>query len=261
MPAGYVTVGYDTTVYVNTVEAGNGRIFAFTPDLQNIKWQLNLPYDYYSGCPLGKEGVFVAIGSGTLITAYKPNLNRKPVADFRSSKRDITVSQSADFFDQSSYSPTSRNWTFTGGSPSSSTLQNPSGIVYNTPGVYEVKLSAANSYGSDTLIKTSYVVVTQGVGIVNNISVVKDFLLSQNYPNPFNPSTTIEFSIPKDGLVSLIAYDITGKEVKKILSNIYYNSGNHKLQFNGYGLSSGIYFYTLYFNGERKDTKKMVLVY
>jgi PKD repeat protein len=259
MPAGYVTVGYDTTVYVNTVEAANGRIFAFTPDLQTIKWQMNLPYDYYSGCPLGKEGVFVAIGSGTQITAYKPTINRKPVADFRVSKRDINISQSVDFFDQSSYSPTSWNWTFTGGTPSSSTSQNPTGIVYNTQGIYEVKLIASNSFGSDTMNKTSYIFVTQGVGIVNNNSVVKDFRLEQNYPNPYNPTTTIEFSIPKDGLVSLIAYDITGKEVKKILNNINYNSGNHKLQFTGYGLSSGIYFYTLYFNGERKDTKKMLM--
>ncbi len=34
IPAGYITVDYDSTVYVNTVEASTGRIFAFTPDLQ-----------------------------------------------------------------------------------------------------------------------------------------------------------------------------------------------------------------------------------
>ena len=261
MPVGYVTVGYDSTIYVNTVEAANGRIFAFTPDLQTIKWQMSLPYDYYSGCPLGKEGVFVAIGSGTVISAYKQNISRKPVADFRVSKRDITTSQSVDFFDQSSYIPTSWNWTFTGGTPSSSSSQNPTGIVYNTQGIYDVKLVAINSYGSDTLIKTSYIFVTQGVGISGNTNVVQDFKLGQNYPNPFNPSTTIDFSIPKDGLVSLIVYDVTGKEIKKILNNIRYNQGEYKVQFNGYGLSSGIYFYSFYFKGERKDTKKMILVF
>ena len=261
MPVGYVTVGYDSTIYVNTVEAANGRIFAFTPDLQTIKWQMSLPYDYYSGCPLGKEGVFVAIGSGTVISAYKQNISRKPVADFRVSKRDITTSQSVDFFDQSSYIPTSWNWTFTGGTPSSSSSQNPTGIVYNTQGIYDVKLVAINSYGTDTLIKTSYISVSQGVGIVGNTNVVQDFKLGQNYPNPFNPSTTIDFSIPKDGLVSLIVYDVTGKEIKKILNNIRYNQGEYKVQFNGYGLSSGIYFYSFYFKGERKDTKKMILVF
>jgi PKD repeat protein len=259
MPAGYVSVGFDSTVYVNTVEAANGRIFAFTPDLQTIKWQINLPYDYYSGCPLGKEGVFVAIGSGTQITAYKPNISRKPVADFRSGKRDILISQSVDFFDQSSYIPTSWNWIFTGGTPSSSTSQNPSGIVYNTFGTYEVKLAVSNSYGSDTIIKTSYITVSQSVGIIGNNSNVKDFELSQNYPNPFNPSTSIEFSIPQNGLVSLIIYDITGKEVKKILNNINYNSGKHKIQFNGSGLSSGIYFYKLSVN-DFNDAKRMVLL-
>lgn len=262
IPAGYVTVGYDSTVYVNTVEAANGRLYAFTPDLQTTKWQLNLPYIYYMGCPLGKEGVFVAIGSGTQIAAYKPDISRKPVADFRSSGRDITTSQTINFYDQSSYSPTSWSWTFAGGTPSSSVSQNPAGISYSAAGVYEVKLVATNSYGSDTIAKTSYVIVTQSSGISgNNNKIAKEFKLHQNYPNPFNPSTEIEFDIPKSGLVSLVVYDITGKEVKKILNNINYNSGNHRVHFNGYGISSGVYFYSFYFEGVKVDTKKMILVY
>jgi hypothetical protein len=57
----------------------------------------------------------------------------------------------------------------------------------------------------------------------------------------------------------LIIYDITGKEVKKILNNINYNSGKHKIQFNSYGLSSGIYFYKLSVN-DFNDAKRMVLL-
>lgn len=261
IPAGYVTVGYDSTVYVNTVEAANGRLFAFTPDLQTTKWQLNLPYTYYMGCPLGKEGVFVAIGSGTQITAYKPNINRKPVADFRSSGRDITITSTVNFFDQSSYSPTSWSWTFAGGIPSTSTSQNPTGITYNTMGIYEVKLIATNSFGSDTITRSQYVFVVQFSGISGNVSETpKEFKLEQNYPNPFNPSTSIEFDIPKSGSVSLILYDITGKEVKKILNETNYIAGSHKIQFNGYGLSSGVYFYSLYYEGGLVDTRKMIIL-
>lgn len=262
IPAGYVTVGYDSTVYVNTVEAANGRLFAFTPDLQTTKWQLNIPYTYYLGCPLGKEGVFVAIGSGTQITAYKPVISRKPVADFRSSGRDITTSQAINFFDQSSYSPVSWNWTFAGGTPSSSTLQNPSGITYSTAGIYEVKLIASNAYGTDTITRTQYVFVTQSSGISgNNNETPKEFKLYQNYPNPFNPETTIEFSIPKEGLITLAVHDIAGREVKKILDNVNYNSGIHKVRFSGYGISSGVYFYSLFADGRRIETKKMVIIY
>jgi len=205
--------------------------------------------------------VFVAIGGGTQITAYKPTLNRKPVADFRSSGRDITTLKTINFFDQSSYLPTSWSWTFTGGTPSSSTLQNPTGITYNTAGIYEVKLVVSNSYGSDTITKTQYVFVTQASGISKNEKETpNDFKLYQNYPNPFNPSTAIEFSIPKSGLVSLIIYDLAGKEVRKVLNEVNFNSGNHKVQFNGYGISSGVYFYSLFFESRPIGTKKMILL-
>jgi hypothetical protein len=259
IPAGYVTVGYDSTVYVNTVEAATGRIFAFTPDLLTVKWQMNLPYDYYSGCPLGKEGVFVAIGSGTQIAAYKPVLNRKPAADFRSSGRDITTAQTINFFDQSSYSPNTWSWTFTGGSPSASTSQNPGGISYTIPGIYEVKLVAGNSYGTDTIIRTQYVFVTQSSGISGNGNKIPvEFKLYQNYPNPFNPASVIKFLIKDSRFTTLKIYDMQGREVA-VLVNENLKAGIYEMEFNAAGLSSGIYFYRIT-AGDFTDTKKMILL-
>ncbi|MBI5402066.1 MAG: PKD domain-containing protein [Ignavibacteriae bacterium] len=260
IPGVYVTVGYDSTVYVSTGEAANGRYFAFSPDLQTTKWQLSVPYNYYTGCPLGKEGVFVSAGSGTQITAYKPGITRKPVADFRSSGRDISTAQSISFYDQSSYLPTSWNWTFTGGTPSTSTVQNPAGITYSSPGIYEVKLVAANSFGSDTIVKTQYVFVAQSSGISGTEQLPDKFILCQNYPNPFNPNTTIKFSIPGNGLVSLFVYDVTGKKVSGILNNVKYSSGSHSAVFSSENIPSGIYFYSLYFDGIIVDTKKMIVI-
>jgi PKD repeat protein len=259
IPGVYVTVGYDSTVYVSTGEAGNGRYFAFNPDLQTTKWQLSVPYNYYTGCPLGKEGVFVSIGSGTQITAYKPTLNRKPVADFRSGGRDILTSQPINFFDQSSYLPTSWNWTFTGGSPSSSNAQNPTGITYSAPGIYEVKLVAGNSYGTDTITRTQYVFVTQSSAISNiNNSVPEKFSLYQNYPNPFNPNSIIKFQIKDSRFVILKVYNTVGKEVA-VLVNENIKAGTYETEFNASGLSSGIYFYKIT-AGDFTDTKKMILV-
>jgi PKD repeat protein len=267
IPAVYVTVGYDSTVYVATGEAGSGRYFAFTPDLQTVKWQLNVPYNYYGGCPLGKEGVFITTGSGTEITAYKPTLNRKPAADFRSSGRDITTAQTLNFFDQSSYAPTSWQWSFTGGTPSSSTAQNPAGISYSTPGVYQVKLVATNSYGTDTIIRTQYVFVTSGVGITGNEEKTVSYKLFQNYPNPFNNETVIGFIIPnstpnplqRGTLVTLKVYDLTGREVETLV-NGNYSPGNYKITFKGDKLSSGIYFYKLFIDNKAADIKKMILL-
>jgi hypothetical protein len=84
--------------------------------------------------------------------------------------------------------------------------------------------------------------------------------LGQNYPNPFNPVTKIKFSIPNNSGVSLVVYDVTGKEVVKLLNNYTLNRGNYEYTFNGSDLSSGLYFYSLYVNGVRISTNKMVLV-
>lgn len=259
IPGVYVSVGYDSTVYVATGEAGNGRYFAFTPDLQTVKWQLSVPYNYYSGCPLGKEGVFITAGSGTALTAYKPTLNRKPAADFRSSGRDIIANtQSVSFFDQSSYAPTSWQWTFDGGTPNTSTSQNPANIQYAVSGLYQVKLIASNSFGSDTIIRSKYINVSPMIGISGNETNDNDYRLYQNFPNPFNPSTTIKYSIAKSGLVTLKVYDVMGREVASLV-NKRMTPGNYEMVFDGSNLTSGVYFYKLITDGFT-ETKCMLMI-
>jgi len=96
------------------------------------------------------------------------------------------------------------------------------------------------------------------IGIQQISSVVKEFQLKQNYPNPFNPSTKISFSIPASGIVSLRIYDITGKEIEKLLDQ-FINKGEYLVDFNAEGLSSGVYYYRIETNGNI-DVKKMVLL-
>ncbi|MBX2992304.1 MAG: T9SS type A sorting domain-containing protein [Bacteroidetes bacterium] len=82
--------------------------------------------------------------------------------------------------------------------------------------------------------------------------------LEQNYPNPFNPSTTIEFALPKAGIVSLKVFDIVGREVA-ILVNESMQPGYYRTQFNASALSSGVYFYHIQ-AGDFSQTKKFVLL-
>ncbi len=97
------------------------------------------------------------------------------------------------------------------------------------------------------------------VGINGNTAEVADkYLLSQNYPNPFNPETKIQFSIPKNGLVKIIVYDLLGREVKQLV-NEFKQQGTYNVSFNGGNLSSGIYFYKL-ITDDFIETKKMILV-
>ena len=73
-----------------------------------------------------------------------------------------------------------------------------------------------------------------------------NFSLDQNYPNPFNPSTTISYQIPEASSVTLIVYDILGKEIAKLV-NGEKDAGTYNAQFStdNFQLSSGIYFYRL----------------
>ncbi len=93
---------------------------------------------------------------------------------------------------------------------------------------------------------------------IDDNKVPESYELSQNYPNPFNPVTSIKYSIPKDGLVTITIYDITGKEMRKLVNEVK-KAGYYNISFNASTLSSGIYFYRIT-AGDFVRTKKMVLI-
>jgi secreted PhoX family phosphatase len=89
-------------------------------------------------------------------------------------------------------------------------------------------------------------------------SIPNKFELSQNYPNPFNPSTTIKFSVPKDGNLSIKVYDAKGQLVKTLVDQRII-VGNYSVDFDASGLASGVYFYTLE-TPDFRQSKKMIFV-
>jgi len=84
------------------------------------------------------------------------------------------------------------------------------------------------------------------------------YSLSQNYPNPFNPSTTIRYQIPKQGIVTLKIYDITGKEIETLVNELQ-SPGTYEVNWNAGKYSSGVYFYKIE-SENFTDTKRMLLV-
>jgi photosystem II stability/assembly factor-like uncharacterized protein len=70
------------------------------------------------------------------------------------------------------------------------------------------------------------------------------FHLLQNYPNPFNPTTTIEYSIPKNAFVTLQVFDLLGNTVVTLVNQVQ-NAGSHYVDFDGASRPSGIYLYRL----------------
>lgn len=91
-----------------------------------------------------------------------------------------------------------------------------------------------------------------------NSDISKDFVLSQNYPNPFNPETIIEFTLATGAHVNLTVFNVVGEVVATLVDD-FMASGNHRMVFNGNGLSSGIYFYRI--RSEKfSKTMKMLLI-
>jgi len=82
--------------------------------------------------------------------------------------------------------------------------------------------------------------------------------LKGNYPNPFNPKTTIHYRLAGSSCVTLGVYNIHGGLVRT-LYNGYCIRGDYKMNFDGAGLSTGIYLVRLT-NGGEILTKRMVLV-
>jgi hypothetical protein len=88
--------------------------------------------------------------------------------------------------------------------------------------------------------------------------LLEDYSLSQNYPNPFNPSTNISFTLTRSSFVTLKIYNVLGNEITTLVNKVI-PGGNHQIEFNASGLSSGIYLYTIN-AGDFVETKKMVLM-
>lgn len=110
--------------------------------------------------------------------------------------------------------------------------------------------------------------------IIDNFTIQKDltsieetentnsdkFKVEQNYPNPFNPKTVIPFVIPSsNNLNSKVSFEVHNLLGEKIFSRDlgYLEAGEHKIDFDAEGLSSGIYIYSLRY-GNKKSSLKMI---
>jgi len=93
---------------------------------------------------------------------------------------------------------------------------------------------------------------------VEVVALPGQYVLGQNYPNPFNPTTSIIYSIPEAGQVTLSIFNLLGEKVVDLVNEVK-ESGTHAVNFNASSLSSGTYIYTLNVNG-KSISKKMALI-
>lgn len=117
-----------------------------------------------------------------------------------------------------------------------------------SPGKYSYRLKQIDYDGSYDYSK----VVEASIGFPSK------FELSQNYPNPFNPSTVITYSLPEAAHVTLKVFNAIGQEVSTLVNGVV-EAGNHNVEFNASGFSSGIYYYRLDADGLILMKKMMLL--
>ncbi|MDD5360490.1 MAG: SBBP repeat-containing protein [Ignavibacteria bacterium] len=128
-------------------------------------------------------------------------------------------------------------------------------ILDNAQNVIVTGSACETGTGSDAVtIKYSKNVGIQNIGE----TVPVNYLLYQNYPEPFNPSTTIKYALPKNGFVSISVFDITGREITKLVNEMK-RAGNYQVLFDGSGFASGVYFYRIV-TEDFVQTKRMVMV-
>jgi PKD repeat protein len=153
----------------------------------------------------------------------------KPIADFTYNKDFLCVGDSVAFTDQSyNATPTAWNWSFTGGTPTSSSVSNPT-IVYNTVGTWSVTHAPSTSAGSGTITKSNIITVSSLTakystpivdGFENTTTFNNDWIIGNGTDN-FNWSNTNAAAATGSRSVRLANYSATTNDIDYLISPSY----------------------------------------
>jgi hypothetical protein len=130
---------------------------------------------------------------------------------------------------------------------------NPGFALY--PSLGEIRNDIGAYGGPYTSLFPDFIIVAVEEG---SFEIPKSANLYQNYPNPFNPATNIRYEILERSLVTIKVYDVLGNEVITLV-NEEKAAREYEIEFDGTGLTSGIYFYQCN-TGSFIETKKMILL-
>lgn len=177
-------------------------------------------------------------GGDTLVKEdYIIVLDTEPLnADFTSDNDTVEVHNTMNYTSTSTGSPFFYNWTFEGGTPSTSTDKNPLNILYDTEGTFAVKLVITNTVDYDSVEVNGYITVVNSTSIneveKHNIKI---------YPNPVKDNLFIDLNKSDLTINKVELYNELGQIV---LTNMV--EGQKQVEFNVEGFAKGVYFVNLY---------------
>ncbi len=172
-----------------------------------------------------------------------------PGADFEADKSHITQGETVNFTDLSSGEPTSWAWSFEGGTPDTSNLQDPSDIIYNEGGAFTVSLTVENGVGQSTLTIDDYILV-DWVGL-EEFNGPNDFRI---YPNPGTGIFVVEFAEAGNQPVSVRISNAAGQ----IIEETDLIKSKHTFVIDIQNQKKGLYFVVID-DGENQVVKKLSL--
>lgn len=240
---------------------GGAGMYAWNSDilLRNVLLAENIAYSDMPGSGIYIDSSIVQIENSTIAGNQDES-----AALYNINGSEITISNSIlwgnspnHFYDTNGVSVSYSN--IEGGWEGEGNINSDPMFCYTGIGDYQLSsLSQCAGSGKDGIDIGAYGIGCTEVSVDEESSKQPEkYSLSQNYPNPFNPSTVIKYSLPKTENVTLKVFDILGREVA-VLVNEFKQAGTYSVEFNGSGLSSGVYIFQIK-AGTYSATKKMIL--
>ncbi len=158
-------------------------------------------------------------------TNYIEVISPAPVTQFAADNVNIVKTETVNFLDFSTNNPTSWNWTFEGGDPSTSTDKNPS-VKYNEIGSFDVTLVTQNRAGETTEAKLNYIKVDKNLS-ASKVRTSDDIRV---YPNPTSGVVTVAMKLTGGEDVKISVYDFAGRNLGELV-NAKITKTNQDLSF------------------------------
>jgi PKD repeat protein len=172
-------------------------------------------------------------------------------ANFAAYPTSVFTGQNVNFYNFSTGAVASYEWSFPGGTPSTSTEENPV-VFYFEPGLFDVTLTVSDGIGTSTLVKEGYVVVDFATGIPKAGSEITCNVI----PNPNNGQFELVINAPGSENISLRITNMMGTHVYS--ENGIPVSGKFQKQLSLSDIPNGLYILTVM--GETSTSTKKIII-